>query len=103
MSTRIYFDNLATTVTEKELMDLFSVYGNVASLHIAIDRTNHKSRGFGVVTMITPEGARSAVQFLSGKALSTGTLTLSEALPAKVVAYSKNERQSPLRKVSCLY
>ena len=59
MNTKIYVDNLATATTEHELMNLFSVYGNVADVNIAVDRANHKPRGFGFVTMVTPEGARA--------------------------------------------
>ncbi len=58
MNTRIYFENLPKTVTETELTDLFSAHGNIVNVHIATDRT-------GFVTMITPEGARSAIQSLN--------------------------------------
>jgi cold-inducible RNA-binding protein len=78
---KVYVDNLAAVTTERELMDLFSPYGNVAEVNIAIDRVNHKSRGFGFVTMATSEGARSAIQALNGKAVGTRTLTVSEAWP----------------------
>jgi len=82
MSIKIYFDNVAATTTERELMDLFSTYGNVVDVHMVIDRANHESRCRGFVTMITPQGARAAVQALGGKAFGTGILTLSEAPPA---------------------
>ena len=71
MNTKIYFNNLPATVTENELTDLFSAYGNIVNVHIAADRA-------GFVTMITPEGARTAIDALNGKALSIGILTLSE-------------------------
>jgi cold-inducible RNA-binding protein len=78
---KVYVDNLAAVTTERQLMDLFSPYGNVAEVSIAVDRINHKSRGFGFVTMATPEGARSAIQALNGKGMGTCTLTVSEAWP----------------------
>jgi len=78
---KVYVDNLATVTTERELIDLFSPYGNVAEVNIAVDRANHKSRGFGFVTMATSEGARSAIQALNGKAVGTCPLTVSEAWP----------------------
>jgi cold-inducible RNA-binding protein len=103
MNTKIYFNNLAATVTERELMDLFSVYGNVVDIHIAVDRTNPEPRGHGFVTMITPEGARAAIQSLGGKALGTGVLTLSEATPDKEPGGSMNGRATPRRRMSHLY
>lgn len=102
MNTRIYFENLAATITEKELMDLFSAYGNVATVRIAVDPTNQRPSGSGFVAMITPEGARTAIQSLNGKALSSGTLTLSETSPGREPVGSTNER-IPHRKVSHLY
>lgn len=78
---KVYVDNLAAVTRERDLMDLFSPYGNVVEVNIAVDRVNHKSRGFGFVTMATSEGARSAIQALNGKAVGTRTLTVSEAWP----------------------
>jgi RNA recognition motif-containing protein len=96
MNTRIYFDNLSAAVTEKELMDLFSAYGNVVNVHVAGNRA-------GFVTMITPEGARAAMQSLSGKMLNSGILTLNEAPPNEELVNPANRRTSPRRKVSYLY
>ena len=78
---KVYVDNLAATTTEGELKDLFSAYGSVADVNIAVDHASHKPRGFGCVTMVTPEGARAAIQALNGKAIGTCTLTASEAWP----------------------
>jgi RNA recognition motif-containing protein len=81
MHNKVYVDNLAAVTTERDLIDLFSPYGNVAEVNIAVDRANHKSRGFGFVTMATSEGARLAIRALNGKAVGTRTLTVSEAWP----------------------
>jgi RNA recognition motif-containing protein len=69
MNTKIYFNPLPDSVTENELTELFSAYGNLVNVHIATNRA-------GSVTMITPEGARTAIQSLNGKVLSSGTLNL---------------------------
>lgn len=81
MNKKIYVDNLAGITTESDLLKLFSTYGNVAEVNIPIDRANHRSRGFGFVTMVTSKGARAAIQALNGKAIGTCTLTASEAWP----------------------
>jgi cold-inducible RNA-binding protein len=78
---KVYVDNLAAVTTERNLIDLFSPYGNVAEVNIMVDRVHHKSRGFGFVTMATSEGARSAIQALAGKVVGTRALTVSEAWP----------------------
>ena len=65
-----------------------------------MDRANHKPRGFGFVTMATPEGARSAIQALNGKAIETGTLIVSEAGSSEESASSPSGRWSPRRSAS---
>lgn len=81
MNTKLHVDNLSVSTTENDLRDWFSPYGNVAEVNIPTNRASGRSRGFGFVTMETPEGARSAVQALNGKTLGSSTLTVSEAWP----------------------
>lgn len=88
MNNRIYFNRLPASVTEQELTDLFSVHGNIVSVHIATDRT-------GFVTMITPEGARAAIQSLNGKVFAASTLALSEVAPKGEPANSSGPRRGP--------
>jgi len=83
LSAKIYIENIAPATTENELKELFSAYGNVAEVNIVFDRMNQKSRGFGFVTMVTPEGARAAIQALHGKRIGEHTLTVSETGQSK--------------------
>jgi RNA recognition motif-containing protein len=96
MNTKLYFDNLPSAVTEAELKDLFSASGNVVNVHIAMERA-------GFVTMITPEAARTAIESLNGKILTSGSLSLSEAPPNNELVSSTNGRTLPLRTASRLY
>jgi len=77
MNTKIHVENLAPETTEHQLSDLFSTYGNVADVNITFD-ADRKSRGFGCVTMVTPEAARAAIAALNGKTLGATTLTVRE-------------------------
>ena len=97
MSTRLFVDNLALATTESELVALFPDYGNVVDVNIAVDHTSHKPRGFGFVTMVTPEGARAAIQSLNGKARGPDTLTVSEASPREEIAKSSKSGRNPRR------
>ena len=81
MNTKIYVDNLAAATTESELLELFTPYGNVVNVNIVVDRTSRKPRGFGFITMATPEGARAAIRALHGKVTTSGNLAVSEAWP----------------------
>ena len=103
MNTKVYVANLAAATTENELMDLFSPYGNVAEVNVPKDRASGRSRGFGCVTMATPEGARSAIQALDGKAMGTCTLAVGAAPPPAESAAQFRVGRSPLRSSSHLY
>jgi cold-inducible RNA-binding protein len=83
MSAKIHVDNIAASTTESELKELFSAYGNVADVNIVVERTHQKRRGFGFVTMVTPEGARAAIQALHGKQIAEHVLIVSEAVPGE--------------------
>jgi len=86
MNTRIHVDNLDAAITENELNDLFSIYGNVMDVIIAVDHASHKPRRFGFVTMATPEGARVAIQALDGKVMGICSLSVSAARPREARA-----------------
>jgi len=103
MNTKVYVENLGVATTENELMDLFSAYGNVVAIRIAVDHTSPRPRGFGFVTMVTPEGARAAIQGLNGKATGTGTLAVSEGWVNEEPAGLPNGRRTPRRRASQLY
>ena len=80
MNTRLYVGNLAATTTHNDLMDLFSAHGNVVDVNLPLARANGP-RGVVSVTMVTPEGARSAIQALHGKEIGTHFLTVSQVCP----------------------
>jgi RNA recognition motif-containing protein len=95
MTTKAYVDKLDATTTENDLKHLFSACGDVADVNIVVDSTNQKPRGFGFVTMITPEGAHSAIRALYGEQVATHTLIVSEAWPCEERAGSSLERRNP--------
>jgi RNA recognition motif-containing protein len=83
MNIKLYVDNLAAATTTADLVALFSVYGDVAETNVAVDDAHHNPRGFGFVTMVTPEGAKAAIQALNGRSIGTCALSVSEACPAE--------------------
>jgi len=80
MSNKLYVDNLAATITDRDLMNLFSAHGNVTKISLPISG-DRWPRGFGFVTMATPEGARAAIRALHGKQVGTRRITVSESWP----------------------
>ena len=103
MNTKVYFDHLPATVTESELMEMFAAHGNVVNIHIVVDRASRDSGSHGFVTMITPEGARAAIQALGGRAFGMSTILLSEIAPVEEPALSESSRINPRRMMSRLF
>ena len=49
MAKRLYVGNLPYSFDDKQLADLFSKYGTVASAVVIMDRATNRSKGFGFV------------------------------------------------------
>ena len=78
---RIYVGNLSYDVTEEELRQEFSAYGEVASVSILTDKFSGRPKGFGFVEMASKSEAEAAITGLNGKALKERTLVVNEARP----------------------
>jgi len=61
----VYVKNLAPTVDNKGLFDVFSVFGNILSCKVATDETG-ASKGYGYVHYETSEAAQDAIQKING-------------------------------------
>ena len=79
MNTKLYVGNLSFDTTENDLQDLFQQHGPVSEVNLITDRMSGRSRGFGFVTMATPEGAEAAIAALAGKEVQGRALTVNEA------------------------
>lgn len=64
----VFVKNLANSVDNKGLFDLFSVFGNILSCKVATDE-NGNSKGYGYVHYETAESAQEAIQKLNGYSL----------------------------------
>ncbi len=81
MSNKLYVGNLSYNTTENELQDTFSTHGTVLEANLMTDRLTGRARGFGFVTMSTPEEAQNAVAALNGFSLDGRSLTVNVARP----------------------
>ncbi len=77
----IYISNLSFDVTDKDLNDIFSDYGAVASAKVIMDRETGRSRGFGFVEMPSDEEGRNAIAQLDQAEYVGKTIRVSEARP----------------------
>ena len=78
---KLYVGNLSFQTTEQDLNALFSKYGTVSETNLIMDRETNRPRGFGFVTMSTPEEANKAVEAMNGKTIDGRALTVNIARP----------------------
>ena len=81
MNSKLYIGNLSPTVSEGDLLDLFSRVGSVTEVTLALDTATQQSRGFGYVTMAAPELAAVALRDFHGYGLGGRHITVTEARP----------------------
>lgn len=77
----IYVGNLDFKVTEDELRQAFSAYGQVDNVTILKDRDTGQPRGFGFVEMANDEEAEKAISGMNGAQLGSRALNVNEARP----------------------
>jgi cold-inducible RNA-binding protein len=81
MSTKLYVGNLSFDTNDQDLRAAFSAAGTVTDVALISDKMTGRSRGFGFVTMSTPEEAQEAIRQFHGKDLDGRNLTVNEARP----------------------
>ncbi len=81
MNSKLYVGNLSPNVSEDELRVLFSQAGAVTEVKLMLDPATHQSRGFGFVTMATPELAAAALRDFHCYSLGGRHITVTEARP----------------------
>jgi RNA recognition motif-containing protein len=79
MPTKLYIGNLAYSVTQQELADLFAQAGKVESAVVVTDKFSGQSRGFGFVEMSDANEAASAIQNLNDTDLKGRKIKIDEA------------------------
>src|SRR5436305_1384526 len=80
-NTKLFVGNLSFNTTENDLQDTFAAHGTVVEANLMMDRDSGRPRGFGFVTMSTPEEADAAISALNGKSIEGRALTVNVARP----------------------
>jgi len=77
----IYVGNLSYEVTEEELREEFTAFGEVTSASIIKDKYSGQSKGFAFVEMPLLSAGQAAITGLNGKILHNRQLAVSGARP----------------------
>ena len=81
MSRKLFVGNLSFNTTDNDLQDAFAAHGTVVEANLMMDRVSGRSRGFGFVTMGSPEEAQKAISAMHGTQMDGRALTVNIARP----------------------
>ena len=81
MSNKLFVGNLSFDTTENDLNDAIAAHGTVMETNLLMDRETGRPRGFGFITMNSPEEAQKAIAALNGSQLGGRALTVNVAKP----------------------
>jgi RNA recognition motif-containing protein len=84
----IFVGNLSKDVTEDDLQNLFSEFGNVRSVKVIKDLFSGESKGFGFLEMPGLAEAQKAINDLNTRELKGKKITVNEARP-------RNDKRRP--------
>lgn len=92
MNNKLFVGNLSFEITENDLQDTFASHGTVLEANLMMDRMSGRPRGFGFVTMSTPEEAQNAINALNGASVKGRNLTVNVAKPREERATGGGQR-----------
>lgn len=72
----IFIRGLDKNIDSKDLHDSLSVWGNIISCKVVVDRQTGESKGYGFVHFETKEGAQQAIKKLNGNLISGKKVTV---------------------------
>jgi RNA recognition motif-containing protein len=81
MPSKLYVGNLAYSVSNEDLQQLFSQAGEVQSATVVTDKFSGQSKGFGFVEMASAGDAVTAIQRFNDTDLKGRNIKVNEAKP----------------------
>ena len=78
---KLYVGNLPFTVTDTDLNETFSAFGEVSSVMLMTDKVSGRSKGFGFVEMSTNAAADAAIKGLKDTTMSGRRIKVNPANP----------------------
>lgn len=76
---KLFVANVDYSVTENQLKDMFSSFGDVKAVKLVTDNHTHRSRGYGFVEMPLKLAAYNAIENLDGRVVNERPITVRKA------------------------
>ncbi|MBM9605198.1 RNA recognition motif domain-containing protein [Desulfopila inferna] len=80
---KLFIGNLPYDITEPEVSDLFSEYGEVINTNLITDQFSGRSKGFAFVEMSSRGEGHKAMETLNRRQFKHRELVCKEAIPQK--------------------
>ncbi len=80
---KLYVGNLPYSVSEDQLRDLFSQFGEIVDLKLITDRMSGRSRGIAFVEYASEEDAGKAIEATNNTELDGRSIVVNVARPPK--------------------
>jgi RNA recognition motif-containing protein len=93
MPSKLYVGNLAYSVSNDDLRELFSQAGQVQSATVVTDKLSGQSKGFGFVEMTTSQEAADAIRQFNDSELKGRNIKVNEARPRES-SFGNRDRNS---------
>lgn len=77
---KIYVGNLSQQITDFNLREAFTPFGQIASVEVVLERETGRNRGFGYVEMPVEREAQAAISGLNRQSLNGRALTVQRAV-----------------------
>ena len=77
----IFIAGLNYSISDSELSELFTAYGEVSSARVIKDRQTGRSKGYGFVEMTDEEAGKKAIEELNGQEVQGRAIVVSAARP----------------------
>ena len=81
MGNKLFIGSLSWGTKDDALRAAFEQCGTVEDAVVIMDRMSGRSKGFGFVTMSTPEEAQAAIEMWNEKELDGRKIIVNEARP----------------------
>ncbi len=94
MPSKLYVGNLAYSVSNDDLHEIFSQVGQVQSATVVTDKFSGQSKGFGFVEMATEEEAANAIRQFNDSELKGRNIKVNEAKPRESSFGGNRDRNS---------
>ena len=88
---KLYVGNLAYSISEDELKDLFGQFGEVRSVKIITDRQSGRSKGFGFVEMSSQSEGQKAIEAMNRTTIHNRQMVVNEATTKPKKSFQKRD------------